>query len=143
MFSIKTVGTFPGEHYRVNQLYINSGTQSQRICTVVDWGFNSCACKILQGFGIYPPKGVDVDAMFDFLDEFGKDNGAYLPKEYYFMISGTQLAQPVGSAKLFHDLVNHPNVQQIDQFTNKSHESKGVNLYRYSAAKDFVFPLEA
>lgn len=139
MFSIEKVGTFPGAHYNVSNLYVKQSGRKQHICTVVHWGFNSCACFHLQQFGNYAPCGVDVNAMFEFLDNYGSE-ASYKPKEYYFMLSGTQL-QTI-ETDLFKNMVAHPCVQQIDKFENKSHQSKGVSLFRYSAAKDFVFPTE-
>lgn len=137
MFSIIDLGCMPGAYYNIQRLK----WKEQNLCTIVPWGFHSCACKHLQNFGMYAPVDIDVDAMFQFLDN-SVPRGEYKPKEYYFMLSGSQLDPTNKHGKMFHDMVAHPNVIQVDRFTNKSHDSKGVNLFRFSESKDFVFPLE-
>lgn len=81
--------------------------------------------------------GIDVDAMFKYLNGYGKTKAEYCPREYYFMIGGIQR-----DTDLIKKMIAHPCVQQIDQFKNKSHDSIGVTLWRYSEDKDFAFPLE-
>jgi hypothetical protein len=127
MFSVTELGIVPGHHSSIHKLNFNG----HGICNIQKWGFNSCAVMNLQGFGYYLTE-FDVDKMFQFLNEWGT-TGEYKPKEYYFLLSKRQYT----TVEPLKKMVEHPNVKMLDTFTNKSHDSTGVSLFRYSEKMDF------
>lgn len=102
------------------------------VCKIETWAFASCACFALHSFKNaynfrFTPE--NVDEFFKFVCTLDKD---WQPKEFYFMLSKSQLG--VDRIKC---LYKHPNVRLRDVFDNKSHGPNKVYLFRYSASKDF------
>ena len=137
MFSIKDI-TIPREHKsnKAFSVYMDTDEGPVRICDGDSWGFSSCAVCNLSGWNNYQLEKVNISELFAFLNTQIKNLSSYEPKEYYFLISGDQLAVHTG----IKNLVSHPKVKQVDEFANKSHKSNGVNLYRYSEQGDFKCP---
>jgi hypothetical protein len=134
MFSIRNITSpIKGKSNKNFSVYMETDEEPVLILYGDSWGFQSCAVCNLYGWNGYWLEKVDFDALFAFLNTQMKNLSSYEPKEYYFLISGSQLETYTGIQRL----VAHPKVKQVDKFDNKSHSSEGVNLYRYSEQGDF------
>ena len=108
------------------------GGESKYVCKIETWAFGSCACFALRRFNDgyqfnFTPE--NIDAFYAFVCGLDED---WKPKEFYFLLSRSQLS--LGKLK---PLYKHPNVKLRDVFDNKSHGPNKVYLFRYSASKDF------
>ena len=106
--------------------------ESKYVCKIETWAFGSCACFALRRFNDgyqfnFTPE--NIDAFYKFVCGLDED---WKPKEFYFLLSRSQLS--LGKLK---PLYKHPNVKLRDVFDNKSHGPNKVYLFRYSASKDF------
>jgi hypothetical protein len=119
--------------------------KGELVCYLETWGFTSCGIGHMQYFkggdASCFEKKANITSLIEFLRELNGDDlpGTYNPKEWYFILSGNQIGE--GEYNYGHDglknLIKHPNVQSIDKFENKAHESSGMNLFRLSTEKDF------
>jgi hypothetical protein len=112
--------------------YQVSKKEAMLVCKIETWAFGSCACFALSRFNDgynFRYDAENIDKFFEFVCSLDED---WKPREFYFLLSKSQLAQD----KLKF-LYKHPNVKLRDVFSNKSHGPNKVYLFRYSASKDF------
>ena len=106
--------------------------ESKYVCKIETWAFGSCACFALSRFNDaynFRFEADNIDNFFDYICTLDED---WKPKEFYFMLSKSQL-----KLDRFKFMFNHPNVKLRDVFMNKSHGPNKVYLFRYSVKKDF------
>lgn len=133
MFSVKwdkkADGDFGGSGRKGT---IQFGKGKQFVCKLQTWEFGSCACFGLSRFSDaweFKFDDENVDPFFKYLCTLDVD---WKPKEFYFLLSGSQVKN-----YRTRTLVKHPNVKLRDVFENKSHGPNKVYLFRYSASMDF------
>jgi hypothetical protein len=112
------------------------GDKSTPVCTFITWGFRSCAAAIIQNFNIFyygnPWTDEMVADLLKLMADKEKQLGTYTSQEAYFLLGVAQY-----SSASFSKLINHPNVRQIDLYTNKAHDGNKVKLYRISVENDY------
>jgi hypothetical protein len=132
MFSVKWDKKPDDFNFSGRKGNIVHGENKNMVCRIETWAFSSCACFALSRFNdAWHFKFTDenVDGFFKYLCTLDED---WQPKEFYFMLSTSQL-----ESVRFKALYKHPDVKLRDVFKNKSHNPNKVYLFRYSSKKDF------
>lgn len=132
MFSVDWKKRDFEESGRKGTIKYKDGGESQYVCKIETWAFGSCACFALSRFNDaykFRFEADNIDKFFEYICILDED---WKPKEFYFMLSKSQL-----KLDRFKLMFNHPNVKLRDVFMNKSHGPNKVYLFRYSAKKDF------
>lgn len=132
MFSVEWRKSDFTDNGRKGSIKFKEGNENFYVCLIETWAFGSCACFALSRFNDAQSFRFDednIDDFFAFICSLDKD---WMPKEFYFLLSKSQLAR----ASLTH-LYKHPKVRLRDVFDNKSHGPNKVYLFRYSDSKDF------
>lgn len=132
MFSVKWKKRNFEESGRKGTIKYKDEGESKYVCKIETWAFGSCACFALSRFNDaykFRFEADNIDKFFDYICTLDED---WKPKEFYFMLSKSQL-----TLDRFKLMFNHPNVKLRDVFMNKSHGPNKVYLFRYSVKKDF------
>lgn len=99
------------------------------VCRIVPWLFSSCSVAGLEDFRMCPTLTTkQAVALGKLLDTH--DHGGWVPKEFYFLISDSNIA-------VLKEFLALPQVKLMDEFANKAHGPNTMHLYRYSTLKDF------
>jgi hypothetical protein len=105
-------------------------------CQFITWGFRSCAAAIIQNFGggFYSNPWTDemVEDLLKLMTDKEKQLGTYTSREAYFLLGVAQ-----HSSATFSKLIKHPNVRQLDLYSNKAHDGNKVKLFRISVENDY------
>ena len=125
----------------INPLYTKKGSGcfcilkdgDEHVCDVEEWAFRSCAVFIFQGLTIQSDwwSSENIDRLVAYLPDM-RCQSCYCPAEVYLLVSSGK-----GQSSLLGVLRTHPNIKEVDHFTNKAHGPNTVHLFRISAAKDF------
>lgn len=103
-----------------------------RVCKVEEWAFSSCATLAFYSLSMNLKWWTkeNIDKLVMSLPNLHSYSG-YAAQEVYLQPSDTQ------KKMLPPAFFEHPNIKEIDSYTNKAHGPNKVYLYRISAAKDF------
>ena len=132
MFSVEWKKRDFEESGRKGTIKYKDEGESKYVCKIETWAFGSCACFALSRFNDAYKFRFEVDNIDKFFDYICTLDEDWKPKEFYFMLSKSQL-----KLDRFKLMFKHPNVKLRDVFMNKSHGPNKVYLFRYSVKKDF------
>lgn len=122
-----------------NQKKENSGSfcilmdGDQRVCNAEEWAFHSCGTMMFYNMSINPNwwTKANIDRVIQALPVLSTGKSSYKAQEVYLQISSGQLKN------YFQAFLTHPNIKEVDVYTNKAHGPHKLHLFRISATKDF------